>query len=121
MNMAAPITRASLDLVRTIFPPAQSIRLVGVAVSNFDQPSAKAELPLFGADQTGDDSTSSIQIIDGKQPVEITTDWIIINFEILAVHANRLILAKADTVIVDEAHELRNRRLKRFAPAVKIV
>ena len=55
-SFAAPVlcqdrlTRASLDLVRTIFPPAQSIRLVGVAVSNFDQPSAKAELPLFGAD-----------------------------------------------------------------------
>ena len=55
-SFAAPVlcqdrlTRASLDLVRTIFPPAQSIRLVGVAVSNLDQPSAKAELPLFGAD-----------------------------------------------------------------------
>ena len=55
-SFAAPVlcqdhlTRASLDLVRTIFPPAQSIRLVGVAISNFDQPSAKAELPLFGAD-----------------------------------------------------------------------
>ena len=45
--------------------------------------------------------------------MEITGDWVIMNFEILDAHANRLIAKKADTVIVDEAHELRNRRSKR--------
>ncbi len=42
---------ASLDLVRSIYPPENGIRLVGVTVSNFEAASAApAEtLPLFGA------------------------------------------------------------------------
>jgi DNA polymerase IV len=40
---------ASLDLVRSVFPPAKGIRLVGVTVSNFDQGCAGNELPLFCA------------------------------------------------------------------------
>ncbi len=40
---------ASLDLVRSVFPPAQGVRLVGVTVSNFDRQATEAELPLFGA------------------------------------------------------------------------
>ncbi len=53
--------------------------------------------------------------------MEITADWLIINFDILTAHANRLIAAKAGTIIVDEAHELRNRNSKRFSSALKIV
>ena len=36
------LRRVSLDLVRTVFPPAQGVRLVGVAVSNFGQQQAPA-------------------------------------------------------------------------------
>jgi DNA polymerase-4 len=43
------LRRASLDLLRSVFPLAKGIRLVGVTVSNFDKRSAECELPLFGA------------------------------------------------------------------------
>ncbi|MGA7327437.1 MAG: DNA polymerase IV [Rhodomicrobium sp.] len=43
------LRRASLDLVRTVFPPAKGIRLLGVTVSNFEKRSAENELPLFSA------------------------------------------------------------------------
>jgi DNA polymerase-4 len=41
---------ASLDLVRSIYPPRTGIRLVGVTVSNFERPIREAAdpLPLFG-------------------------------------------------------------------------
>lgn len=44
------LRRASLDLVRSVFPPAKGVRLVGVTVSNFaDMASAPGEqLPIFG-------------------------------------------------------------------------
>ncbi|MGA7323416.1 MAG: DNA polymerase IV [Rhodomicrobium sp.] len=42
------LRRASLDLVRSIFPPAKGIRLLGVTVSNFVEAGAEKELPLFG-------------------------------------------------------------------------
>ena len=48
---------ASLDLVRSAFPPAKGIRLVGVTVSNFDKRDAESDLPLFGA---AADSSSSV-------------------------------------------------------------
>jgi hypothetical protein len=38
----------SIELVRTLLPAAKGIRLLGVTVSNFDQPPAASELPLFG-------------------------------------------------------------------------
>ena len=40
---------ASLDLVRSIYPPEKGIRLVGVTVSNFaaPQPVSSGELPIF--------------------------------------------------------------------------
>ncbi|UIJ46759.1 DNA polymerase IV [Sphingomonas cannabina] len=42
------LRQASLDLVRTLFPPEKGIRLVGVTVSNFDAGSTDgALLPLF--------------------------------------------------------------------------
>src|SRR5439155_6571675 len=43
------LRQASLDLIRSVFPPTQGIRLVGVTMSNFPEPSAHAdeELPLF--------------------------------------------------------------------------
>ncbi|WP_088334125.1 DNA polymerase IV [Sphingomonas mucosissima] len=47
----ALLRQASLDLVRSIYPPDTGIRLVGVTVSNFDVPAPEAApaLPLFGA------------------------------------------------------------------------
>ncbi len=44
------LRRASVELVRTLLPTAKGVRLIGVAVSNFDQAPADAddELPLFG-------------------------------------------------------------------------
>jgi DNA polymerase IV len=47
------LRRASLDLVRSVFPPAKGIRLVGVTVSNFEQGCAGNELPLFEARNCG--------------------------------------------------------------------
>jgi DNA polymerase-4 len=42
------LRQASLDLVRSIYPPEKGIRLVGVTVSNFEaRPPAPAELPLI--------------------------------------------------------------------------
>ncbi|MBA3518638.1 MAG: DNA polymerase IV [Rhizobiales bacterium] len=45
------LRQASIDLIRSLFPPAKGIRLVGITVSNFAEPSINAgeELPLFGA------------------------------------------------------------------------
>jgi DNA polymerase IV len=45
------LRQASVELVRTLLPTAQGVRLLGVAVSNFDQVqiSAVDELPLFDA------------------------------------------------------------------------
>jgi DNA polymerase-4 len=43
------LRRASLDLVRTLLPPALGVRLLGVTVSNFDGQRAENELPLFAA------------------------------------------------------------------------
>jgi DNA polymerase IV len=45
------LRQASVELVRTLLPTAMGIRLLGVAVSNFDRTPANAgnELPLFGA------------------------------------------------------------------------
>ena len=45
------LRRTSLDLIRSVFPSSQGIRLVGVTMSNFPQADACAgeELPLFGA------------------------------------------------------------------------
>jgi DNA polymerase IV len=37
ITSAAVLRQISLDLVRTLFPPALGVRLVGVAVSNFDE------------------------------------------------------------------------------------
>jgi len=44
------LRRTSLDLIRSVFPPSQGIRLVGVTMSNFPHADACAgeELPLFG-------------------------------------------------------------------------
>ena len=40
----------ALGLIRTVFPPQKGIRLVGVALSNFELPNvcAEAELPFRG-------------------------------------------------------------------------
>jgi DNA polymerase-4 len=43
------LRQASLDLVRSLFPPPLGIRLAGVTVSNFDGPCEEKDLPLFGA------------------------------------------------------------------------
>ncbi|HEY0181833.1 MAG TPA: DNA polymerase IV [Rhodopila sp.] len=45
----AQLRQASLDLIRSVFPPEKGIRLVGVTVSNFETPlHENHELPLFG-------------------------------------------------------------------------
>jgi len=56
-SLASPVTgqetlrRTSLDLVRSVFPPRLSVRLVGVTLSNFDQEIArKAEQLGLGLD-----------------------------------------------------------------------
>jgi DNA polymerase-4 len=48
ITSAALLRQVSLDLVRTIFPLAQGVRLVGVTVSNFadDQIAAPEQLDL---------------------------------------------------------------------------
>lgn len=63
----------------------------------------------------------SVQVLDGRAPVKITGDWIIVNFEIAGAHAAKLIAAKPCTAIIDEAHELRNRKSKRFEAAGEII
>ena len=47
----ATLRAASLDLIRSIYPPETGIRLVGVTVSNFEDPADRdaAGLPLFDA------------------------------------------------------------------------
>ncbi|MPY71268.1 MAG: hypothetical protein GEU92_14410 [Alphaproteobacteria bacterium] len=46
------LRQVCLDLVRSLFPPAQGVRLVGVTVSNFAEGQERAdnELPLFADD-----------------------------------------------------------------------
>jgi DNA polymerase IV len=46
------LRQVSVDLVRSLFPPAKGIRLVGVGMSNFEEPAQHGgdELPLFGAE-----------------------------------------------------------------------
>jgi DNA polymerase-4 len=48
------LRQASVELVRTLLPTAKGVRLLGVAVSNFDSAQAEADddLPLFGAGGT---------------------------------------------------------------------
>jgi DNA polymerase IV len=48
ITSAVVLRQVSLDLVRTVFPPAQGVRLVGVAVSNFgdNQVAAPEQLDL---------------------------------------------------------------------------
>ena len=43
------LRQASIALVRTVLPTTKGIRLLGVAVSNFDQDADAKALPLFGA------------------------------------------------------------------------
>jgi DNA polymerase IV len=52
------LRQASLDLIRSVSPPAQGIRLVGVTVSNFPEPAVPAdeELPLFGESEDNSDA-----------------------------------------------------------------
>ena len=44
------LRQASIELVRTLLPAIKGIRLLGVTVSNFEEPPAgvAGELPLFG-------------------------------------------------------------------------
>jgi DNA polymerase-4 len=59
------LRQASIDLVRSLFPPAKAIRLVGVTVSNFAEPprSAGAELPLFEAASNGAGQVDSASVL----------------------------------------------------------
>ena len=57
VDQPAQLRGASLDLIRSVFPPRKGIRLVGVTVSNFDAPVAEdAALPLFGSHGSRDTS-----------------------------------------------------------------
>ena len=58
----AQLRQASLDLIRSVFPPGKGIRLVGVTVSNFETPAHEgAGLPLFGsAVRNADDRVSVV-------------------------------------------------------------
>ncbi|OWK28066.1 DNA polymerase IV [Sphingomonas dokdonensis] len=49
----ALLRQASLDLVRSIYPPESGIRLVGVTVSNFEPPAAQEEAPALPLFATG--------------------------------------------------------------------
>src|SRR4051794_32275977 len=55
------ILRASLELVRSVFPLTQAVRLVGVAVSNFPEasPMPNDQLPLFHSKAASADAISS--------------------------------------------------------------
>ncbi len=57
----ARLRQAGLDLIRSVFPPEKGIRLVGVAVSNFEAPVHEdAGLPLFGSAAGGADAPASV-------------------------------------------------------------
>ncbi|MDO6415370.1 DNA polymerase IV [Sphingomonas sp. BIUV-7] len=55
---------ASLELVRSIYPPETGIRLVGVTVSNFEPANSPAEdaLPLFGAGEVQQRSSHEMAV-----------------------------------------------------------
>ena len=57
----AQLRRASLDLIRSVFPPQKGIRLVGVTVSNFGAPVREGTgLPLFGSDEGIPDASAPV-------------------------------------------------------------
>lgn len=49
----AQLRQTSLDLIRSLYPIALGIRLVGVTVSNFEADADRAELPLFETPRAG--------------------------------------------------------------------
>ena len=60
------LRQASIELVRTLIPAAKGIRLLGVTLSNFEEPPAglSDELPLFAgglADAPHPGSTSAVE------------------------------------------------------------
>ena len=63
--------QASVELVRTLLPAAKGIRLLGVTVSNFEEPVTEVahELALF-ADEAANarrpDSAPFVEAIDGR-------------------------------------------------------
>src|SRR5271165_990914 len=64
------LRQASVELVRTLLPTAKGIRLLGVTVSNFDEPPAgvAAELPLFAGEAAiahGADTVPPISLAGG--------------------------------------------------------
>jgi len=64
------LRQASVELIRTLLPTAKGIRLLGVTVSNFDDPPAgvAAELPLFAGEAAiahGADTVAAIPLAGG--------------------------------------------------------
>ncbi len=64
------LRQVSVELARTLLPTAEGIRLLGVTVSNFDQPPASVadELPLFASDAEiaqRPDTTSAVPRVGG--------------------------------------------------------
>ena len=59
----AQLRQASLDLIRSVFPPKKGIRLVGVTVSNFEAPMHEdAGLPLFGSTVGSAEAQASVLV-----------------------------------------------------------
>jgi DNA polymerase IV len=47
------LRQASVELVRTLLPTAKGIHLLGVTMSNFEDPLTADKLPLFADERTG--------------------------------------------------------------------
>ena len=77
--------------------------------------------------------TADVQIIGDKKPVAITcaqaacgsatapATFVILTFGVAAAHAQAIVDAKPETAIVDEAHNLKNRKSQRFQSCKEIV
>lgn len=64
----------------------------------------------------------TVQIVSGgKGKVEYDTDYVIINYDIIAKRADELVDAEFQSLIADESHYLKNGRSKRGRAAVNIV
>ena len=62
----AQLRQASLDLIRSVSPPAKGVRLVGVTVSNFEAAQRKGTgLPLFRS-ETGSGELSA-PVVEGAE------------------------------------------------------
>jgi SWI/SNF-related matrix-associated actin-dependent regulator 1 of chromatin subfamily A len=61
----------------------------------------------------------SVQIVDGRQPVALVSDIVVINYDILSSHAVNFSLHDFDLVVFDECHMLKNIEAARTKAAMK--